>query len=217
MLSHQRGICIRFGNLSNQIDLLVVNDFSLNFAYFDQHSQNNKKIQTVEGCLAAVSVKSTLDKDQLDDALSNLASIPKMPDDMFDKINPGLGVEMRKDYLNFPKKIVFAFSGLSVETILEHINSFYSLNNTLLDYQKAELIIVNNSYCIERALNGGAKTRDGSNIPEGTYHPMHSVTNPKGFGALPLFRLLMRIQETAQYSPHIIFEYNKYFDKINFH
>lgn len=203
-------------NISNQIDLLVVNDFSLKFSYFDQHFQNSKNIQTVEGCLAAISIKSTLDKDKLFDALRNISSIPKMPSDMVKKINPALG-ESRNIYLSFPKKIIFAYSSnLSIEKIIEHIHNFYIENSNLEDYQKADLIIVNNSFCIQRVYKGGGKTRDGSNVSEGTFHPMSSDKNKTSFGALPLFWLLMKIQETTQLCPHVLFDYQKYFDNMDF-
>jgi hypothetical protein len=201
-------------NVSNQIELLVVNDFSLKFSYFDQHAQNSKNIQTVEGCLTAISIKSTLDKEKLYDALNNLASIPKMPEDILDKINPLLG-DSRNHYLNLPLKIVFAFSGQTVEKTLEHVNNFYR-DNKLNDYQKSSLIIVNDSFCLQRVYKGGGTTRDGTQIAEGTFHPMYSDKKEK-FGALPLLWLLMKIQETAQFSPHILFNYQKYFDAIDFH
>lgn len=123
-----RFIFASLANISKQIDLLVVNDFSLKFSYFDQHAQNSKNIQTVEGCLTAISVKSTLDKDKIYEALFNLASIPKMPKDILEKINPQLG-KARNNYLNFPKKVIFSFSGLSVETTLNHINSFLKIQS----------------------------------------------------------------------------------------
>ena len=201
------------GNVSRQIDLLVVNDFSLKFAYFDQHAQNSKNIQTVEGCLAAISVKSTLSKDTLYEALNNLASIPSMPTDIVENINPLLG-DSRSHYLNLPIKIVFAFSGQSVEKTIEHVNNFYN-ENKLNDQQKASLIIINNSFCLQRIYTGGGVTRDGTNIAEGVFHPMHSNKKEK-FGSLPLLWLLMKIQETAQYCPHVLFNYQKYFDAINF-
>lgn len=202
------------GNVSRQIDLLVVNDFSLKFAYFDQHAQNSKNIQTVEGCLTAISVKSTLTKDTLYEALDNLASIPPMPIEMAQSINPLLNADFRSHYLNLPIKIVFAYSGQSAEKTTEHVHNFYN-ENKFNDQQKASLIIVNNSFCLQRIYAGGGITRDGTNIPEGVFHPMHS--NKKGkFGALPLLWLLMKIQETAQYCPHVLFNYQKYFDAIDF-
>src|SRR3990167_7809402 len=37
-------------NESKQIDLLVVNDSSLRFSYFDRDTENSKNLQTIEGC-----------------------------------------------------------------------------------------------------------------------------------------------------------------------
>lgn len=202
------------GNTSKQIDIIIANDFSLKFSYFEQHSDNSKNIQTIEGCLAAISIKSTLNKTKLKDALNNLASVPLMPEDIINSINPQLN--NRNTYLSFPRKIVFAFSGQSVETTLNQINEFYSLNQ-IPDYQKVDLVVVNNSFCIQRIYKGGGTTRDGSSIPEGTFHPMFSEKNRDKFGALPLIWTLMKIQETGLFTPHVSFNYQKYFDSINFH
>ena len=208
-------------NCSNQIDLLVVNDFSLRFSYFDKDSQNSKNIQTIEGCLAAISVKSTLGKGELEEALHNLSSIPPMPKNIVDKINPT--ITTRETYLDFPRKIVFSFSGQSVQTTLDHINNFYKENNFLQNHQKADLVIVNNSFCIQRTYKGVGITRDGTKIPEGTYHPMYKAY-PDGtpkyqhkFGALPLFWLLKTIQETTAICSHILFNYQEYVDALDFH
>lgn len=202
------------GNISNQIDILVVNDFALKFSYFEQHSDNSKNIQAIEGCLAAISIKSTLNKKELENALDNLASIPPMPADIVNCISPQL--TNRDTYLNFPRKIIFAFSGQSVETTLKQINEFYS-PRTLSDFQKVDLIVVNNAFCIQRTYKGGATTRDGTNITEGNFHPMFSNKKRKRFGALPLLWTLMKIQETTLFTPHILFNYQRYFDSIDFY
>jgi hypothetical protein len=202
------------GNISNQIDILVINDFSLRLAYFDQHSENSKNIQSIEGCLAAITVKSTLNKSELEDSLKNLASIPKMPEDMLDSINPQLN--NRAEYLNFPRKVIFAYSGQSITKTLAQVNNFYN-KNSMEDRQKVDLIVVNNAYCLQRIYKGGGVTRDGSKIAEGIFHPMYSDNNSENFGALPLLWFLMKIQETSLFTPHILFNYQKYFDSINFH
>jgi hypothetical protein len=200
-------------NESKQIDILVVNDSSLRFSYFDRDSQNSKNIQTIEGCLVAISVKSTLDKKQIYDALRNLSSIPKMPDSIVEKINPFL--TSRDHYLNFPLKVIFAFDGINPQTTLEHINNFYK-ENSFKDYQKADLIIANNTFCVERIGKGGGKTRNGLSIPEGSYHLAFSFDATKKFGAYPLFRLLMKTQETSSWSPHVTLTYDNYLNSMEF-
>lgn len=203
-------------NESKQMDIIVTHDAALNFAYFDRADSQNKKFQNVEGCLAAVTVKSTLEKDALHDALTNLASIPKMPESIFESINPG--ISNREQYLLFPKKIVFAFEGASVQTVLKHVNEFYS-KKSFEDYKKADLIIVNNSFSIVR-VREGAQTRNGSKPKSGTYHAEYKGAPEeigKTFGTLPLLRLLTIIQEAAQFPPNILYNYNDYINAMNFH
>ncbi len=85
-----KGGCIfdSLGNCSRQIDLLVCSDSALRFSYFDRDEQNSKTVQTVEGCLAAISVKSTLSKATLYEALENIDSIPMMPEYMVQNMSP---------------------------------------------------------------------------------------------------------------------------------
>ena len=65
------------GKESNQIDVLINVDTTPRFDFFNKDG-TGKSFSPVEGTIGAVSVKSTLDKEQLFDALGNIASIPPM-------------------------------------------------------------------------------------------------------------------------------------------
>lgn len=200
-------------NESKQIDLLVVNESSIRFSYFDRDSKNNKTFQTIEGCLVAISVKSTLNEREIYDALRNLSTIPQMPAEIADRTN--LMIDRSKNsYLNFPLKVIFAFDGQGVDTMHKHIENFYKENNCQL-YQKADLIIVNNKFCIERIHRGGERATDGSTIPEGVFYKM-SNKNEEKFGAYPLLRLLIKIHGTTNWTPYVSLTYQHYLNSMDF-
>jgi hypothetical protein len=121
------------GNESKQIDLLVANDITLQFKKFVNPQTSGKSFNYIGGCLAAFSIKSNLDKKELEDSLLNIASIPMFPytrADFNPLVNISDGIEMR-----MPLKVIFAFKGLSISTILKHIDAFYKVNNHLKLWQ----------------------------------------------------------------------------------
>ena len=67
------------GNESKQIDLFITNDSTLQFKQFGRDDKNGKSFNFVGGCLAAFSIKSTLNKVGIIDSLENLGSIPLFP------------------------------------------------------------------------------------------------------------------------------------------
>ena len=91
------------GSESGQLDVIVTGGTALRY---DLHNQDGsgKTFACVDGSVAVVSLKSTLDSAQLRDALDNLASIPaKVP----------LGGQIPQfvrhpDYPDWPLKIIYA-------------------------------------------------------------------------------------------------------------
>ena len=91
------------GNESRQLDLIITNDFTLNFKHFAE-----KAFAPIEGCTAVISIKSYLSKAELFDALDGLHSMPPMPPLA---INPQATNIKRLGQL--PLKNIFAFDGSS--------------------------------------------------------------------------------------------------------
>ncbi len=196
------------GNESRQIDLIITNDLTLQFKQFDKPGLLGKSFNCVEGCYCAISVKTRLDGPSLSDALSNLASIPPMPDTV-GRLNPMLGGWER--FQDLPCKVIFAFDGVAPKTVLEHIERFYE-DSLVPENRRPDLIIVNNSYAIIHVGGKGGETRRGSKIAPYTFHAVQSVE----VGAYSLMFLLAEIQVAANYGSQILMTFDPYLNKIPF-
>lgn len=189
------------GHESNQLDIIVTNDLTLQFKH------HNKSFNCIEGCNAVISVKSNLDKQQLFEALNNIASVPIMPDDAVNSITHT--IENREEILNHPIKIIFAYEGNQLETTMSNIREYYD-NNDISQRQRPHMIIVNNKYFIVRIEGQGGVNRAGQRIPPNTFYPM----NPLNVGAFALLSMIGKIQTAANVNSHMLFSFNKYIDKV---
>jgi hypothetical protein len=196
------------GNESNQIDLLVINDLTLQFNQFESNVTQGKSFNCIEGCYCAISVKSSLDKKELEDSLLNISSIPQMPN-LEDKINPFIsGKEKVQD---FPFKIVFSFSGPSYDTTMQNMMEFYD-HHEIPENRRPDMIIVNNKYFIIHIGNKGFTLADGTNLPPFTYCPVIS----EYIGSYSLMFMLTHIQKASVFGSNILIDFEKYVNKIKF-
>ncbi len=124
---------------SGQIDILVNHDMSMNFM------ENHKIRCPVESVTAAISVKSRLTKDEIYNALSNLASIPQC-DPSVVSLSP-LKKGVPEYLLSWPSLFVFAYDGVECATCVEHVASFYAENHVPFN-RIPRSIIVNRKYQI---------------------------------------------------------------------
>ncbi len=187
------------GNESSQIDLIVINDLTLQFNQLQE--SNSKSFAAIEGCYAAISVKSQLDKNALEDSLKGFSTIPKMPDL---KVNPSFKSDIPKQ---IPLRIIFAFSGLESNTIKSHLEEFYK-NNSTPENEQVKFVIVNNKYIIIRTVKETV-TNKGVTIPKNTFF----VAEPtKYVGAYTLHFLITDLQKVSNISSHMILNFGNYLD-----
>jgi len=188
-------------NESSQIDLIIHNDLSLQFNSLEEYAQ--KSFVTIEGCYAAISVKSNLDKQQLENSLDGFSTIPSTPElKTIPAIKPGTLTK------NIPLRIIFAFSGISANTIKSHMENYYKKNNTPYNEQ-VRLVIVNNEYIIIRTVDEG-KTNTGEIIPKNTFF----VAKPENIfrGGYFLHYLLTDLQSLSNLGTYSLFSHKDYLD-----
>lgn len=191
------------GTESKQIDIIVTNDLTLQFKKFA--SNGGRAFCTIEGCYAAIAVKSELTKPRLEQSLDEFASIPKMPQLEITKfINTGDTIE------RLPFKIIFAFSGTPCPEIMNHINEYYKSKQIPIE-QTVDLVIVNNEFVIQKVGRNGGDLSDGTKLPPFAYVPMDKKKYIGGYG---LWQLITMIQLPANLSSHVLLGFQRYTDKI---
>jgi hypothetical protein len=195
------------GRESGQIDLLITNDITLQFKQFDRNGRG-QAFNCIEGCYAAISVKTKLTKPALYDALDNIASIPQMPDpgERLSPIAPD-----KKYYMNLPYKVIYAFDGVSIQKITSHLNEYYS-SRDIQPNRKPDLIVVNNKYIIIHPLHDGLKFSIGTPVPSHQFCGL----SPKFVGGYSLVFMLSNIQNAANFGTSLLMNFDDYINQIPF-
>jgi hypothetical protein len=195
------------GDQSNQIDLIITNDLTFQF----RKSQSNsieKSFNCIEGCYAAISVKSYLNKNELIESLGNLESIPTDK-----KIIASPFITNRQRFIDqIPQRIIFAYNGDSRETINGHLKEYYSTHR--LDERSPDMIIVNNSYYFYRVGPEGVTMPTGEFFPPKTYLTIDK-TKSAYVGAASLFQMISRIQAVSTISSHMAIDFEQYHKKLD--
>ncbi|HJW57860.1 MAG TPA: DUF6602 domain-containing protein [Burkholderiaceae bacterium] len=198
------------GNESRQLDVIVTNDTT---PRFDLHNKdgNGKSFSPIEGTLGVVSVKSTLDQRELEDALLGIASIP-LTSDVRERLVPGIDVP---DYNDWPLKIIYASDGISAKKLLMHLFAFYHLRPEIPVYRRPNIIHVAGKYVLLRTVRNMCDVASEyygtpSNLQIGNYNLITVGADLQG-----IQWTIQGLQEKALASSFIIFNYGEMINKIN--
>ena len=155
------------GNESDQMDVIVTTDTAPRFDFYNE-SGYGKSFACVEGTLGAFSIKSTLDKTQLFDALHNIASIPPtLP--LGNRIPPKFAIT---DYDDWPYKFIYASDGMLPETLNEHLQTFYRDNPNIPLGRRPNMIhIAGKAWAMRAKSDGWGVDIDtpGNTVPVGCF------------------------------------------------
>lgn len=124
------------GSESNQLDIIINSDTSPRYDFLKKDTA--KSFCHVEGAIGVVSIKSKLDKKELYDALSGIASIPKPCEDDI-TVLPPITLNPNSDW---PLKVIYASDSISGETIVGHFEDYYKEHPNLEHWQKPHIIHV---------------------------------------------------------------------------
>ena len=198
------------GNESRQLDVIVTNDTT---PRFDLHNKdgNGKSFSPIEGTLGVVSVKSTLDQRELEDALLGIASIP-LTSSLHNRLVAGIDV---LDYDDWPLKIVYASDGISAKKLLIHLFAFYHLRPEIPFHRRPNIIHVAGKYVLLRTLKNmsdlaSAHYGTPSKLQTGNYNLLTEGADLQG-----IQWAIQGLQEKALASSFIIFNYGEMINKVN--
>lgn len=198
------------GNESRQLDVIVTNDTT---PRFDLHNKdgNGKSFSPIEGTLGVVSVKSTLDQRELEDALLGIASIPHTSS-LHERLVVGIDVP---DYDDWPLKIIYASNGISAKKLLMHLFVFYRLRPEIPFHRRPNVIHVAGKYVLLRTTKNMVDFESEhhgtpSRLQMGNYNLQTESADLHG-----IQWAIQGIQEKALASSFIIFNYGEIINKIN--
>jgi hypothetical protein len=191
------------GAESKQLDVIITTDTTPRFHFF-----KDKSFSPVEGTLGVASIKSTLDKAQLIDALEGIASIPLTRD-----ISKICDISIPR-YSDWPLKIVYASNGLSAQTILAHMVEFYKDNPEIPFDRRPNIIHVAGSYVFFRA-NGNDLIRRRSNGTDEYFATGVWVGHENQPDIQAINFVLTRLQARAAESSRILYRYEWIGNNVN--
>lgn len=197
------------GRESSQMDVLVTTDTTPRFNFHNKDGQG-KSFSPVEGTLGVASIKSTLNKNELEDALNGLASIPPTAD-LTGRVSFALSIT---NYEDWPYKIVYASDGIAAQTLLSHLNSFYASNSEIPLGRRPNCIHVAGKYVIFRAVEGMSVWDADKQI-----HETLTVGEFRVFTREPdlqgMLWVLDGLQQRAAASTHIFYSYGQMMNRVN--
>ncbi|OFZ99643.1 MAG: hypothetical protein A3H35_06735 [Betaproteobacteria bacterium RIFCSPLOWO2_02_FULL_62_17] len=197
------------GAESKQLDIIITTDTAPRFNLRNKDG-TGKSFSPVEGTLGVVSVKSTLNRNELFDALGGIASIPPTRS-LEGRINMQLRI---KNYDDWPLKIVYATNGIAPETLLAHINDYYATNPAIPLNRRPHFIHIVGSCLIFRALEGmSLRIRESGDVESLTVGSYRLITTDADLQAIVW--TLNQLQINATTSTQILFSYASFIDKIN--
>ena len=195
------------GSESRQLDIIVTTDTTPRFD-FCNNNNNGKSFAPVEGTLAVASIKSTLDKKELVDALTGIASIPPTST-LNGRVNPNLPIT---NYDDWPYKIIYASSGIAPSTLLDHLTSYYAVHPDIPLGRRPNIIHVSGKYIISRAtpgMSGRNPDRSGMRLDVGRFYCFDFNADLQG-----ILWVLQELQVRATLSTHILYSYSSMINRI---
>jgi len=198
------------GAESHQIDVIITTDMA---PRYDLHNKDGsgKSFSPVEGTLGVASIKSTLDKKELEDALLGIASIPPT-ESLEGRLSFIVQIERYDDW---PYKIIYASDGIAGTTLLHHLNDFYMANPSIPTVRRPHIIHVAGKYLILRVVPGlqigtGAAGETPRQPELGTFQLFTRDADLQG-----MLWVLNYLQQYAQASNEITFSYGDLINKVN--
>jgi hypothetical protein len=196
------------GAESRQLDVIVTTDTA---PRFDLHNRDGtgKSFSPVEGTLGVASIKSYLNKAQLEDALLGISSIPPTKS-LEGRVSPLVRIT---GYDDWPYKIVYATDGIQGQTLLKHLATFYKNHGDIAVSRCPSIIHVAGKYIVARAVKGmnlrDVTTGDEQELELGTFQLISRESDLQG-----ILWVLEGLQTNASASTHILFSYTELINKV---
>lgn len=192
------------GNESKQLDLLITDSASMRFDFHNRDG-GGKSFACVDGCLAVISSKSTLNSAELNEALENMASIPANTALSPHNSDQRLDLSSMKDG---PVKAIIAQRGIDPHTLIRYVGEYYKRNPEIPVSRRPNYIHVLGRYCWVRDLNGLVNDQ-GEAVMPGQY-----CLRQKDPDLYFLCELLLFIEKLNRAHRAVWYDYTPIFSKL---
>jgi hypothetical protein len=192
------------GNESKQIDIIVYNSLCPQYNFHNSNGAG-KSFTSIDGTIAVVSVKSTLNSSELENALENIASLPNKK--AYDKVGNKL---IKFDgYEDWPYKILYANSGISMDAAKLAVENYYKKHHEIPIHKRINQIHVSGNYVGLRVYPGGTLS-DGTILDANSYW----FCNYSDPDVQALCTAMYSIQKIALASQQLFYNYDEIYEGI---
>lgn len=197
------------GEESDQLDVIVTTDTTPRYNLPNKNNEG-KSFSPVEGTIAVASIKSTLNKNELENALKGISTIPRTKPLEPSRIPPNLKIP---DYDDWPFKIIFASNGIDVEALIGHLNSYYLTNSNIPFCRRPNVIHVAGKYTIVRGKRPMVlhdfTTNSDRVVPDGGFEFFTRKPDLMGISMV-----LHEVQRRATLSAQILYSYGHIYNQL---
>lgn len=196
------------GNTSKQVDLIVTSGVTPRF----EMREGSQAIAPVEGAIAAIEVKSMLDKAKLYEALRNIAEIPRIIEPN-KAISPIMAMKSGTWWWEWPFKVVFAFNAIDARTLQGHLQQFYRENADIPYECRPSMIHALGSSVIFRMSYDVEDMDAERQFQHQNSEPRYEMLDVKA-DVCAMAVLFSALQKNAFLSNHMIWRYSKWLVRI---
>lgn len=178
------------GSESSQMDILVPSAVSPQYDFLNRFG-NGKTFACVDGLVAAVSVKSNLDRRGLSDAIKNLSSLPAVAPigQRYMPFAPKI-----EDYEAWPLKIIYAPKGEDIKKTLATLTE--CIRDVPQD-RRPDFIHVCGKYVVAKIGADGGCLRDGTRIEPYAYYAHED--NPDAWAFAMIIHKMQLVEQSMRF------------------
>jgi hypothetical protein len=215
--THRQNVNVFFGGFlfghdgseSRQTDVIITTDTAPRYNFYNRDG-SGKSFSPVDGTLGVVSIKSNLDRRELADCLSGLASIPACAP-LTGRLLPLITIKNCDDW---PYKVIYATDDVSSASLMLTLLEFYNINSNIPLGRRPNLINVAGKYAIFRVADGVGVWDSSTGSPDKVSVGQFVLTT-RDPDLQALLCVIDGLQARAVASNHILYSYWQLINQVN--
>ena len=196
------------GISSRQMDVILTSGVTPRF----NMNSGSQAIAPIEGSIGVAEVKSKLDKQELEKALSSFAELPLVSENAR-LTNPQLKLSDEWKW-DWPYKVLFAYDGIEKAGLYQYVVEYYQDNSHIPQECRPSLIHVLGKYAVFRVVPGmKVMETDGSSAQRQPSIGDYWLSSRQS-DVLAMMFMLTTLQRNSFSANHTIMNYGSYISEI---